>query len=418
MLLLARLLGPVGQGKLAAFQAGGQICSTLIWFGIPGSVVYFVGRNRNSVRSVLHTSAFWLVISYFLFAAVLFGLPIEELAAQAAAIQPYMFLFALFVLVLAIFVLLQSTALGLQDYFTYNMMTLIPALALLGLALYQPDTTAPDALVNLVMSGYVIAHLFGVVLSGAKIRSTYIGSVESKVRLLSQLWVGWRAFLSSLAGLLLFRVDLFLVGFFLGLEELGVYSIGLFAAELVTKIPHWSASILTPVVASGDTESVKKTLYLFFSSLLFAMLAAVILLSVLLLFPGLLGAITGAEFQGSQVCLLLLLPRVVMQSGVSVLASNLAGKGYPWYHPGGNILALLCLLVLDLLLIPHFGISGAAAANSLSYVACFAVEWLGFSRINNVNISKFADSFRQYVFEGKRALLSFYNSRFQSCYGR
>ena len=73
-----------------------------------------------------------------------------------------------------------------------------------------------------------------------------------------------------------------------------------------------------------------------------------------------------------------------MQSGVGILAANLAGKGYPWYHPAGCTIPLIFLVLLDVILIPRLGINGAALGNSLAYVSATIVFWIGFRKCNEV----------------------------------
>ena len=151
-----------------------------------------------------------------------------------------------------------------------------------------------------------------------------------RLPLWDQFKVGFRGFISNLAALLLFRLDLFLVGYFLSLKEVGIYSIALFGAEMVTKIPGWSASILTPMVASNEEGHVRRTVYLFYSATIIALLLGVFFVLGIMAFPNFISNLAGKDFTGVEICLLLLLPRVIMQSGVGILAANLAGKGYPW----------------------------------------------------------------------------------------
>jgi Na+-driven multidrug efflux pump len=77
----------------------------------------------------------------------------------------------------------------------------------------------------------------------------------------------------------------------------------------------------------------------------------------------------------------LLLPGVFTLSGAKILTSYLSGIGKPiyatWIAGGGLVLTV----ILDLFLIPRFGIAGAAAASSIVYtltaaacIYCFRLE--------------------------------------------
>ena len=153
---------------------------------------------------------------------------------------------------------------------------------------------------------------------------------------------------------------------------------------MVTKIPGWTASILTPMVASNEGGHVRRTLYLFYSAIFTAVILGILILSGITLFPSFISNLIGKDFIGIEVCLLFLLPRVIMQSGVGILAANLAGKGYPWYHPVGRTIPLIFLVLLDIVLIPKLGINGAALGGSLAHVSAVIVFWVGFHKYNEI----------------------------------
>jgi O-antigen/teichoic acid export membrane protein len=60
----------------------------------------------------------------------------------------------------------------------------------------------------------------------------------------------------------------------------------------------------------------------------------------------------------------------------------LAGKGYPWYHPVGCIIPCGLVVILDIILVPRFGIVGAALGNSLAYISAVLVFSIGFYKYN------------------------------------
>jgi len=244
--------------------------------------------------------------------------------------------------------------------------------------------------------GYGLMFLYGLVLVSTEGRRLK-DATRKRVTFLDQFKVGFRGFISAIAGLLLYRLDLFFVGYFLSFRAVGIYSIALFGAEMITKIPYWSSSILKPMVASNEDGHTRKTVYLFYSLVIIALLLGLFLILVLAIFPNFISNLIGKDFAGVEVCLLLLLPRVIMQSGAAALAANLAGKGFPLYHPVGNITALLCLIPLDIILIPRLGINGAALANSIAFVACFVVYYIGYQKYNEDSILAGLKPFFSYI---------------------
>ena len=245
--VFAKTLGAENQGKLAAYRALGQISASLLWFGLPGAIVYLLGRERNVAKSLILNSVKWFTTAYVIFFLTLHFFPIERYISRFTLIQPDLNLFSGFVFFSALFVLLQAIALGTKSYTTFNLMSLISGLIICSFALYHPTFDEGGSLLRWAMAGYTMAYMGGATFAYLRLRKDESLSEDAgtAASIVHQLKVGGRAFLSSFGALLLFRVDLLLVGYFLGVGAVGVYSIALFSAEIITKVPYWSASILT-----------------------------------------------------------------------------------------------------------------------------------------------------------------------------
>ena len=73
----------------------------------------------------------------------------------------------------------------------------------------------------------------------------------------------------------------------------------------------------------------------------------------------------------------LLLPGIVSLTAVRVIASYLSGIGKPIYSTYTAAGAVILTVGLDLVLIPRYGISGAAAASSIVYTCTAAASvWI------------------------------------------
>jgi O-antigen/teichoic acid export membrane protein len=382
--IFARILGTEGQGILTIFRTLGQIFVAIMWVGLPAGITYFIGRDKGFFFSLIKNCLKWFMFVFPLFALFMYLVPINNILKLNFK-EPYIAYLLIFVFSLSFFNLFQGVMLSLKKYLYYNLFAFILGLAIFNLSILTgllPHNF--DKLTFAIIAyviGYGIMFFYGFVVvfyEGLKLK----GETRKRVSFLNQFMVGFRGFISSITGLLLYRLDLYLVGYFLSLRKVGVYSIALFGAEMIVRIPNWSSSILKPMVASNEEGHARRTVYLFYSSVTIALLLGLFLILVLTMFPNLISNLIGKDFSGVEVCLLLLLPRVIMQSGVAALAANLAGKGYPLYHPAGNITALLCLILLDIILIPWLGINGAALANSLAFVACFIVYYVGYQKYN------------------------------------
>ena len=225
--------------------------------------------------------------------------------------------------------------------------------------------------------------------------------VAAKVALaLGLLWVFWRTArlarpdfaalradlpfvatigLTNLIGLLNYRVGLFVVERLLGLSATGVYSIAVVVAELL-----WFVSgsltqavygrIGTPDAARAAATTVR-VLQLSISALLLAAPALWLLAWTVL--PRALGP----DYAASLLPLAVLLPGALLFGGASALSAwftNHAGRPQVPAQVAAGSLALNALLCV--LLVPHWGMSGAALAASVSYAASVGLLAWRFAR--------------------------------------
>ncbi len=107
--------------------------------------------------------------------------------------------------------------------------------------------------------------------------------------------------------------------------------------------------------------------------------ALVTAIPAFILGPRLVRFFYGAAFADAGVALRLILPGVVAYSVVAVLSRYIVGQG----RPGTGTLVLMAGLAVNvaanLILVPRFGIDGAAASSSISY-ACTALLTLAMFR--------------------------------------
>jgi O-antigen/teichoic acid export membrane protein len=84
--------------------------------------------------------------------------------------------------------------------------------------------------------------------------------------------------------------------------------------------------------------------------------------------------IFGARFSAAYVPFLLMLPGIVAGSAVRILSSEIAARGRPEINLYMGLSVVLVNIVLNLLLIPPYGINGAAVATSLAYISNLGIR--------------------------------------------
>jgi O-antigen/teichoic acid export membrane protein len=177
-----------------------------------------------------------------------------------------------------------------------------------------------------------------------------------------------------------YRLDAFLVNFFLGPAGVGIYSVSVALAEMLWYLPNAVSFVIFPRAARTRPEAMNAfTPRVFRTTLALTALGG---LALAALGRTLIVLIYGEAFAPAYGPLLALLPGVVLLGGAKVLTNEIAGRGHPQYNSMASALGLGLTIFLDLLLIPRFGVLGAAIASSLAYAAIFVAAIVFYARVS------------------------------------
>jgi O-antigen/teichoic acid export membrane protein len=158
-----------------------------------------------------------------------------------------------------------------------------------------------------------------------------------------------------------YRLDVLLLQGFLGQAAVGLYNVGTLLAEVIWYLPNAVSSALLPhVAATNDRDQTPRVARW---TLLLTAIGSVGLL--LIAWPAL--AWFRPQYLPAVTPMAVLLLGVVALGVHKVLASDLSGRGMPQYPSITSAVALVITIVANLLLIPIFGIVGAALASTLAY---------------------------------------------------
>jgi O-antigen/teichoic acid export membrane protein len=184
----------------------------------------------------------------------------------------------------------------------------------------------------------------------------------------------------QIVNLIGYRVELFVLDRFKGLAAVGIYSIGMQAAETIWLIPAAMASAITaPVVhdtAAGAATLVRKACA---RGLLYTAGVAV---AIAVAAPFVIPPLFGDEFRGAARPLALLMPGVVAYAPVNILVVYISIRaGRPRLSLWVSVVGLAVTAAMSLVLIPPYGASGAAVASAIGYAAGGLAAWATFNRL-------------------------------------
>ncbi len=180
-----------------------------------------------------------------------------------------------------------------------------------------------------------------------------------------QIKFGTRFFLGGLFSQANRRLDTFLVNFFVGTYGLGIYGVAVNLTEMILNVSNiFGRVIFSSSAVSKDKENIKLTTSGIRQNLFFMIMISIVLgifLKHIILF------LYSKEFISAIKPALVLLPGIVALGLSNVIGYSLTGYGKPEEITKAAGIAFIFTVILDLVLIPKYGINGAALASTLAY---------------------------------------------------
>lgn len=183
-------------------------------------------------------------------------------------------------------------------------------------------------------------------------------------------------YLGNLVQFLNYRLDVFLVAYYVGPRALALYATAVGLGQLLWLPSLALQSVLFPTLTSMTDNQQRiriaaqgARILLLMSLVLAAVLAAVA--------PWLIGLLFGPAFAGSAPALWLLLPGIVVLTASQQLATFPMAIGRPQLNLIAAFVGLLATLVFNAILIPKIGFLGAAIASTVSYsLTMLTIAWI------------------------------------------
>jgi O-antigen/teichoic acid export membrane protein len=199
---------------------------------------------------------------------------------------------------------------------------------------------------------------------------------------------GLKGHISNVLSFINYRIDIFIIAYFLDDIAVGLYSVAVLISERIWLVSQSVSSVLFARVAnlSDDVERNKFTSLASRNTLLITFVGGLILALVSHWFINLF---FGESYSQSVIPFLYLIPGVVIFSMSKVLANDFIGRGYPEINTYIAFVTALCNLGLNFWLIPKYGIKGAAIATTSSYLLDALMKSCYFSFKNNISFSEF-----------------------------
>ena len=411
-IILARVLGPADRGTFALLMLIPSVLIMVGGMGLEVANVYFSANRKYKLDDIISNSLFATIALCSIIILICWAVSdariVKEFLDKNNIAASYLWALILFAMPLMFFNgFFSKILLGREQIIRFNLTNAFQSILQLT-SIFIILVVLGQGIYGAVLS-YIIAVAGSALLVGffifrlGRIRfSVKLGLLKDSIR------YGGKAYLGNMVQFLNYRLDMFLVAYFLDVSAVGYYAIAVGIAERLWMIPNSLATVLFPRVATiGGKPANHLTCKTSRHTLIivFALSLPLIALAkpVILLF-------FGSAFLPSVKPLVFLLPGVIALSFAKILTSDLAGRGRPEFGALAAFVSLAVNIPLNLFLIPRWGISGAAFASTIAYALASLIVTIAFTKMSG---SLWRDILFMKADDVKEVLKQVYHLRFR-----
>jgi len=375
------MLGSEGKGVHSFIANGGDLAYFLLAFNFTTAVTYFTARQNISKDKVMGIATLIVSFAFVSFAGIIYLLyhadnSVLLLFLPKGYTQSYFLLFLLSYFAYSLLSnfymsLLQGQKkfawLNLSDL-TLRGSTFIAYSILYYIVSYHqhllPDL--PSIFYWLIMVNILLTLLYtALFLYKADLSISFQFDFQNDIRpFFNYTFIGY---LGIVANFFNRRLDIWFVEHFHGVEQWGFYSIAVGLTGIMTILANPLGQVLMPYLTQMNQQEGQRQFLLF--SRINAAFITTMTIGLLVVAHWLVPLVYGSEFSAS------VAPLYVLAVGNICFVIRNMYVAYNYAHNRvqhnlyGNVVALVATVIFDILLIPKYGIWGAALATSFSYCA-------------------------------------------------
>ncbi|MBI1344457.1 MAG: oligosaccharide flippase family protein [Terrimonas sp.] len=384
-LLIAALAGPATFGILSLMIVNAAVIHIIIGFGTDAALVYHGSDdqfNKHKSFSIAFFTGMVQVALFLVLAAAYYTISGKLVLSGK---QGNGFFFIEFLYFTGIVFTEKYTSLFYarhQQSFCNKVLSIVAAVFFLMLvSLYFFDPPGHIKPIVFFCSMITIQSLVLAIAFHGKNRVGFSSLNRNDLR--SFLHFSFLVFVTNAIQFLAYRVDFWFIGYFGQISDIGIYAQAVRLAQLLWIIPNILAAVLIPAIVAAQKG---------FDALGLVRLIRVLNIVNLIILVGLIGVSCTLyfyfipDYASGLPSLLLMLPGYLSFSITLLLAAFFSAKRRLLVNFYGSLLCFLVIITADFLLIPRWGIQGAAVSNTIAYGLATIFNIFMFSRIAGIPV--------------------------------
>jgi len=388
---IARTIGVDGKGILSIFLANIQLIALFTGFSINSGIVYFISSKKIDYNKVLGICVYIFLLSLLLGGIVVF-IPgkIESLLFpdnySSIYYKLYLYLSFIITLINTIFIgILQSK----KRYSLINSIAIVNSLfgVIVFTVIYFTNyiDLFEDKMDNVLFYTLIIISVNTLLYTFMYIRKDRVVpnlklSIKTELKPFFK-YIGV-VYISQVINFFNYRLDIWFVNSYNGVEQLGLYSLAVNLSQMLLVVSNPIANVLFPYLTSETNKEKNINILSFFSRINISFL---LLIGAFFYFIGafFIPIIYGVGFGGSVEAFKIMIIATFFLGASKVFSTYLASVNQINYNLLATIIAFIVTIVLNIILIPVYGIIGASITSLLAYFSIFVVVFLRTTYLNN-----------------------------------
>ncbi len=383
-IFLSRLIGPDGLGIYSLILANVNIILIFSSLGIPAGITFHSAKKDLSDKALARIAIISAVIQFIVIAVAeyIFWLITGRFMIWPTT-EPLLgglgLIFFLSILVTERFAAFYNGKHKLKLFSVQQVIFSILMVLPLIYWLIMPARPVPYKVISFIIILSVL-QMFSVAIVYSRLFShSYALYVDPPGNTTAFFNYSMMAWLANSIQFLVYRIDFWILHYFQGSMELGLYALAVRIGQTFWIVPGLLSTIILPYMTStAFNRNVLERMIRLTNSINILVAATIFLISYMAI-----PAIFGKAFTGSILPLMIMIPGILFVSMHTMIATYFAAKNKINHNLVTSLIALVLITLLDFLLIPTMGKTGAAIACTVAYsVSSVYALWL-YSRMES-----------------------------------